>query len=145
MKNLIKTFILFFVIYVPAYSSDIRIETIGFMSGQNIYITYLALGFLYDSYEKGVYDAGFTSLMVKEINASCKKSKINTQDLLDKKVLTGNDEDYGKNIIDTYDTLMSEANSINSVIESGNSDTVKQFERNKSKTWDKIQTLLNIE
>ncbi len=145
MKSSVLLLLMLFLIVISVYSEDIKLETIGILGGQNLYLTYTSLGLLFDSYDRGVYDADFTLQLSRDITSSCRKSKSYIQSLLDKKILTGNDLQFGNNMLEAYDNLIFEANSIISIVEAKNSDTLKQYQRLKNKAWEKIQSLLNIE
>lgn len=140
-------FIIFFVFFISAeyLSSDIRLETIGVLGGQNLYFIYTTIGLLADNFNNNIYDSNFSTQLSKDIIASCKRSKNYFQNLLDENILTGNDIQFGNNMVEAYDNLISEANAFISTIESSNSETTKQFNKYKTKAWDKIQSILKLE
>lgn len=133
--------ILFFL--QPLNAADSRVEAIGVLGGQNLYFTYTAVGVLADAYKAGVYSSEFTKKLSKEMMASCRKARATIMTLIDDKTLTGADKIFGRLMIDAYDALIDEVNALVSVIETDNSEARKDFESFKSRSWSKIQAVLN--
>jgi hypothetical protein len=128
-----------------AFADDTRLETIGVLGGQNLYLTYSGLGLLYQNYQAQSADPDFSIKFAKNFISSCRKSKTSIQKLIDGQLLTGEDAVLGKNLADCYEQLITEANAFIGLVENRNSETEKQFQLFKNKAWIKIQSILNID
>jgi hypothetical protein len=131
--------------FTTLFAGDLAIEAIGVLGGQNLYYSYMTLGFASDKLEKGLSEPNFVAGIARDVSSSCKRSRNYFQKLIDKSLLTGEDAQLGRQIMDAYDSLSSFANSLLSVIETRNTDTLKQFDKYRTSSWGKIQTILKLE
>ncbi len=144
MKKVAFAFIAAVLFITPVWSADIRIESIGALGGQNLYFVYLTLGYVTEAYEKGAADPDSTRDIARNVLSSCKRTRSYFLKLLDQRHLTGEDAQLGKQILDAYDALISQGNALISVIETRNSDTIRQLERSRTSSWGKIETILRL-
>jgi hypothetical protein len=145
MKKAILAAAIIFCSFTLLSAGDLGIETIGVLGGQNLYYSYMTLGLAAEQLDKGSYTPDLVSGIAKDVAQSCKKSRNYFQKLIDKNILTGEDAQLGRQIMDAYDSVSSFANSLLSVIETRNSETLKAFEKYRTSSWGKIQTILKLE
>lgn len=145
MKRIALVLVILAGFFSAAAASELSIETIGVLGGQNLYYTYMTMGLVSDNFDKGTGTADFSVGIAKDVIASTKRSRNYFIKLIDKGILSGEDAQLGRQMIDAYDSISSFANAFISVVETRNSETVKQLEKYKNSAWGKIQTILNLE
>ena len=145
MKRIALVLAVLLGLVTSAWTSELSIETIGALGGQNLYYSYMALGLVTDQFDKGVCTSDFAVGIAKDVLASCKRSRNYFVKLIDRGILAGEDAQLGKQMMDAYDSISSFANAFISVVETRNSETLKQLEKYKNSAWGKIQTILNLE
>jgi hypothetical protein len=144
MKRVLLLFFFFFL-GTNVYSSDLKLEAIGILSGQNLYLTYTSLNIASDFYEAQMNNSLYYIALAKEMASSSKKSRDTLQKLLDQNVLQGEDLVLGKNMIASYEVLISEAYAFISLIENRNSETIEKFKKYKGKAEYSVKSILKIE
>jgi hypothetical protein len=144
MKKIFLCLFFFGCFHSAVFADSDELETIGILSGQSLYISYTAIGLVFDNFNTGAYDSDFSMRLCKAIAASCKKSKASIQRLIDKGGLNSGDEDQAKEIITVYESLVSESNALASVIENNSAYTAQQFQTYRLRAWSKIESLLNL-
>ena len=146
MKNfLIKGLLLVILLPVSLFSAGSNMETIGVLSGQNLYFMYTSLSMLADAQEAGIYKSDFTINLAKDIQASSRKSRASLQKLIDDKSLSSGDSDTVKGLLDVYDSLDSLSLAVVNYAESRNTESKKQVDKYRTKSWERIQLLLKLE
>lgn len=123
---------------------ELLLEAVGALSGQNMYLTYMALGNVADSYASGLYKVEFAAQMADELNEMIGMTVKQYNDMLNSKLLV--DEDYNAilKFVDVYTALGEEAAGLKAMIVQNNEENIGMFERGRQKSWKFISEILGI-
>jgi len=127
----------------PSGNQELLLETLGTVSVQGLYLSYMAMGSLSDGFVVQSYDTETTKIvMTTYINlaSTCK-------DQLSKLTLDGNlskeDKKILKEIEVSYGYLIAQGNALLNYIQSGSEEELTKFEFNRKQAGNKIDQLIN--
>ncbi len=148
MKNLLYIIIVIFTLGntpIKAQDNGILLETIGVLSAQTLYLTYVSIGTLTDGHANGNYDDEFSKNALKEYQNMAVIAKDQLKKLLNSPAITGEDFIFIDEMASTLEILRAEAEGYASYIETGNVQYVDIYEKKRNEAWDKITKLLDLE
>ena len=130
---------------VKANNLNLLLETCGALSFQGIYITFTAIGTLSDGYTAGMYDKEFASGLMSEyiILSTTVNEQLNT--LLKANILSSEDTAFIIELNNIYQLLISEAQAYIDYLASGEESYIYIYDSNRTKAWDKIAKLFELE
>ncbi len=152
MKKIVLSFfvsVMLFPLAMPSVShaqsqEDIRLETIGALSVQGIYLTYSSIGSLADAYENEVYEKKQTLKILSEYLALAKVAKSQLEKMVDETNLSEGDEKIIQQCIEIYILLIAEGEALEKYVETGTSSYTDTFHNKRKAAWTKIKALLNL-
>ncbi|TGN10102.1 hypothetical protein [Leptospira ilyithenensis] len=127
-----------------AGNHGILLESIGTLSAQGLYLTYMSIGTLSDGFVSQAYDKETTeNIMTSYVNLSkiC-KDQIST--LIKEGNLSADDKKFLKEIESTYGYLILQGQAILSYIATSDQTQLKAFESNRLEAWKRITKILDI-
>ncbi|BDA78257.1 hypothetical protein LPTSP3_g11870 [Leptospira kobayashii] len=127
-----------------AGNQGILLESIGTLSAQGLYLTYMSIGTLSDGFVSQAYDKETTeNIMNSYVNLSkiC-KDQIST--LIKEGNLSAEDKKFLKEIESTYGHLILQGQAILGYIATSDQTQLKVFESNRLEAWKKIAKILDI-
>ncbi|WP_411823123.1 hypothetical protein [Leptospira sp. 'Mane'] len=125
-------------------NQGILLESIGTLSAQGLYLTYMSIGTLSDGFVSQAYDKETTeNIMNSYVNLS-KICKDQISVLIKEGNLSNDDKKLLKDIESTYGYLILQGQAILGYIATSDQSQLKVFESNRLEAWKRITTILNI-
>ena len=128
-----------------AGNQGVFLETIGFLSAQSLYLTYISIGTTADGFAKETYDQDAATQLIQTYQNFTTGAKDQLNLVLTEGNLSEEDTDIINNIIAGFDLLNAEATSYLSYIETGDEKYINQFTKQKDKAWKHIAELMGLE
>jgi len=151
MKKITKSMILVLVLLFafggvihPKSKNTILLNTLGVLSAQGIYLTYIAIGATADGYVKKAYDDKTAKNLLGEYMRVIRVTKNQMKVLLKKRVVRGSDVKFVKQLIITYDYLFYEALGFKTYIDTKEQIQAQRYNKYRKKAWSKISKLLGL-
>lgn len=144
--GILITFLFLFRIGVQSHenSKNILLGTVGGLSAQGVYLTYVSIGTLADGYVYKAFNKKMATSLLGEYIGLAGNSKNLLKKLIDQKIVSGRDINFVKDLIITYDLLIAEANAFRQYVATDDKNQIKIYDSNRKKAWAKISKLLNI-
>lgn len=149
MKKIVFVIMLFATCLIQAQTQGdtekMLLETMGALSGQNMYLTYLSLGNIADTYASGIYKNEFAAELADELTEMIKKTNKQYNDLLASNKLFGDDYNAILKFVDVYNALLEESQGLKNMIVLRNKENIGQYESGRQKAWTLISEILGIQ
>lgn len=145
MKKRLYSVIFVLLMVTGASAGDVQLETIGSSIASNLYLTYISLGVLGDSYTKSVYDKDQTINLVGIIVAQSKVQKEQMSKLLSSGEVPESDRVFMQNVITCYQYLIDEGTYMIEFINTNSQPSLKKYDSNRQNAWAMISKLLGFE
>ena len=126
------------------FANEILLETIGAQGGGNIYLTYLSLGVLADSYTKEVYAKEQAVNLVTSLERQSEVQKNYFEKLLKSNDVPADDKAFIKKMIACYSLLIDEAKYLAEFINTGKEASVKKFQAKREQAWKSVSEILGL-
>lgn len=142
-----RFFSLLFVLLMGtgAFAGDVEMETIGSSIASNLYLTYISLGVLGDSYTKEVYDKEQTVNLASIIVSQSKVQKEQMAKLLKSPEVQDSDKVFLQNVITCYQYLIDEGTFMIEFINTNSQESLKKYDTNRQNAWALISKLLGFD
>ena len=124
---------------------DTLLETCGVLSAQGVYITYTSIGTLGDAYAYGVYDDETTSTILSEYIGMSEGVNEQLNFVLKSGILNSEDIGFVIELNNIYELLIAEADAFNKFIQTKDESYIHIYESNRTKAWNKISQLFELE
>ncbi|TGN17578.1 hypothetical protein [Leptospira idonii] len=122
--------------------TPLLLESIGTLSAQGVYLTYMSIGALSDGFVAQVYDKeAAQSIMTSYVHLS-KICQTQLSKLLKEGNLSSEDKKYIREIEITYGHLINQGQAIIDYIESSDQTHLKTFESNRLEAGKRIEKLI---
>ncbi len=129
---------------LKAQDTDLLLETIGVLSAQGLYLTYVSIGTLADGHANGNYDNDFTIQALQEYQNLAIVSRDQLKKLLTSPSIKGEDIIFIDDLISTLELLRGEAEGYSKYLETGSEEYIKIYDKKRTDAWDKITVLLDL-
>jgi hypothetical protein len=129
----------------PSNQTFVLLETLGTVSAQGLYLTYMAMGSLADGFVSQSYDKETTkTIMTSYVNLTtvCRNQLVK---LLKEGELSTEDKQVIKDIEVTYGHLILQGQAILDFINTSDTKHLNVFENNRKEAGRRIDKLLNLE
>ena len=152
MNKKLLTFILFCSLLLTSMSfsysqtknDEAYLGTIANVVGHDLYISYVYLGSLTDSYIYRVYAQKFALNLLHEYVDYISIMKKQMESLTENKLIPAADTPYVNMQIKAYETMRLQALEFIKYVETGESQYVETFENLRREAWSLIATILGI-
>ncbi len=121
-----------------------ELAAVGGLGASNMYTSFLALGAIRDNFISGTYDAETSMSLVQVISSLLASSIEQLRAVQESTSVSDGDAVFLKDMVDTYATLRSEAQSLASYVQTGDTADDEQFQQEREKAWGQISRLLNL-
>lgn len=150
MKKILMIFSILLIVGSSSFSQQISkdemlLEAIGAFSGQNMYLTYLSLGNIADSYASGVFKNEFALQITDELSEMIAMTIRKYDEMLSSKLIFGDDYNALMKFLDVYSALQEQSAGLRAMVLDNNEDNVGKFERGRQKAWKQISEMLGLE
>jgi hypothetical protein len=142
-KILVLIISMFFTIFL--FANTLFLETIGAMGGSNIYLTFLSLGVLADSYSKEIYDKEQTINLTTVIERQARVQKDYLEKMLKSNDVPSEDKAFIKKMIECYNLLIEEAKYLVEFVNTGKESSAKNFQKKREQAWKSISDILGLD
>lgn len=152
MKKSVWFIILFSFFVSSVYSQDktqdkkhdMIMESLGASSGSNLYLTFMMIGLLGDSYQKNMMDGENVIQNTKVVIAQSNVVRQYFEKMLEKKMFNTSDEPFARKIIYSYSLLQKEGNALIQYIETKDKKYVEEYHKNRELAKEQISQLLGL-
>lgn len=145
MKKRIYSLIFVLLMGTGAFAGDVEMETIGSSIASNLYLTYISLGVLGDSYTKEVYEKEQTVNLVSIIVSQAKVQKEQMAKLMKSSEIQQSDKEFLKNVITCYQYLIDEGTYMIEFINTNSQESLKKYDSSRQSAWAMISKLLGFD
>ncbi len=125
-------------------NSDLKLEIIGSVSASNLYLSYLTIGVIADSYTKKVYDNQRTVSFVKAAVVQAGLQKKTLEKLIQANEVSGSDLEAVKKMVDCYSLLADEGNYFIDYINTKSKDSLRNYDGKRKEAWALISQIMGI-
>ena len=127
------------------FANGLLLETIGAQGGSNIYLTFLSLGVIADSYTKEVYEKEQTASLVKSIEMQAAVQKNYFEKLLKSNEVPSEEKAFIKKMIECYTLLIDEAKYLSEFVNTGKEAAIKKFQSKREQAWKSVSEILGLD
>lgn len=124
------------------FADEDYLYTIGAVEGSNLYMSYLTIGLLGDSFENGVYDAAMAKEITLEVTSLTKNTRETLNNLIETGKVSGDDRTLILEMIQAHDLLEKQA--VELVKYTENKDVPNDFQFYRKESWNRIAKILGI-
>lgn len=130
----------------PPKSTETQLlhETIGVLSAQGIFLTYVSIGTIADGYAAGTYDYATASDLLSSASNISRICRTQLESLSKAKSLQGDDIKYVYGLIEVYDLLIAQSDAYATYMETEKDEHREAYSVSRDKAWEKIAILLDI-
>lgn len=121
------------------------LETFGYQAATNVYVVYISIGTLADSFGKQVYDASTVIQLTSEHSGLIKGNMKQLQLLLNSKIFSQEDKKMLEEVRSIYSVLLLQSNGLKNLASTGQEKYLTQYSEARKTAWKKISSLLNID
>jgi|GEM_PF-666618 len=129
----------------PSNATQLYLQTIGTVSAQSVYLTYLAIGTLTNSFASQAMDKESTMQILQEYISLSKACRDQLGTLAQEGKLTNEDKKVIRELETIYGLLIAEGQSFLDYIETGDNSYLSSFEENRKNALNRISKLLRIQ
>lgn len=123
---------------------DVALYAVGSLSASNLYLSYLVLGTVADSYSQGIYTEEVAASLTNEAMFMNTNAQRALEQLLSQGRLAPEDAAAVQRIAQTYSTLTKEAEALILFI-NDKENTGEEFQTYRREAWQQISTLLGLD
>jgi len=124
---------------------QVMLETIGHLSAQSLYLSYLVSNTIADGHSQNLYDNAMAIELLNKVIAFAQQTPQQMDKLLASGKLGDEDIIYVNNLIEAFQLITAQAGAYRNFITSGNKTHLQTFSNKRKEAWQKISILLNIE
>jgi len=126
-----------------APEDNVYLEAIGGFGGSYMYMTYAYIGVTADAYSKDIYTASQVKVMMEETVGMLQKL-VKTLQTIRATNIVDSDKNYLDSMIEVYNLLKLEAESLAAFVSSNDRTDVEKYEQARKQAWPRIKKLLGI-
>ncbi|MFZ5551778.1 MAG: hypothetical protein ACOZCO_01580 [Bacteroidota bacterium] len=121
------------------------LDSYGAVSSMYLYNTYIVIGSVGDGFEKGVYDAAYTKLIMNEQISAADNIISGYKAVLATGTITREDSVTLKEMADCCELLKAEATALNVYADDSSAINGDKFQEKRKAAWAKIAEILGFE
>ncbi len=144
MRTKVLSLVAAILISTAAFADGLQLETIGASGGSNLYLTYLSISVIADSYTKKIYQRDQTVSLITSIIAQAGVQKDYLEKLMKSEEVSQSDKEFLKKMIDCYSLLMDEGKYFVEYANSGSAASLKAYSAKREQAGALISDLLGI-
>ncbi len=144
MKMRVAAFIVSLVISTSAMASDLQLQAIGASTASNLYLSYLSIGVIADSYTKNVYAKDQTLSFVSSIVAQGGVQKDYLQKMIDQGDIPEGEVEFVNKMITCFKLLSDEGNSLMDYVKTGNNASLTKYDQKRKEAWALISEIMGL-
>ena len=144
MKQKIIALIISMFITTSLFANSLMLETIGAMGGGNIYLTYISIGVIADSYSKEVYEKEQAVNLLSSIENQAGVQKGYLDKMMKSNDVSSEDKAFIKKMIGCYNLLIDESKYFAEFINTGKQSSLKNFQTKREQAWKSISDILGL-
>ena len=130
---------------VPPPGDELLRESLGPVSAQSLYATYLAIGAICDGTAQNVYDQETAATLLLHLNRISDMMAEQMGKLLSSGLLHGEDIAAVQGIMEASHTLSAQAKAYRDFIRTGSREHSRIYQEKRQDAWQRIKTILNIQ
>lgn len=144
MKKRVAAFIVSLVISTSAMASDLQLQAIGASTASNLYLSYLSIGVIADSFTKNVYSKDQTTSFVSSVVAQAGVQKDYLQKMIDGGDIPEGEMEFVRKLMKCFQLIMDEGNSLMEYVRTGNNDSLTKYDAKRKEAWTLISEIMGF-
>ncbi|HOP64795.1 MAG TPA: hypothetical protein PK358_17320 [Spirochaetota bacterium] len=132
------------VVATSAMASDLQLQAIGASVASNLYLSYLSMGVIADSYTKKVYSKDQTLSFVSSVVAQGGVQKDYLQKMIASGDIPENDQEFVQKMIKCFELLIDEGNFLNDYVRKGDNDSLAKYDNKRKEAWALISEIMGF-
>ncbi len=144
MKKTVAALIVSLFISVSAMASDLQLQAIGASTASNLYLSYLSIGVIADSYTKKVYAKEQTVSFVSSVVAQAGVQKDYLQKMIDSNDIPESEKEFVGKMMSCFDLLIAEGNSLTDYVKTGNTASLTAYDNKRKEAWSLISEIMGF-
>lgn len=144
MKKRVAAFIVTMIVSVSAMASDLQLQAIGASTASNLYLSYLSIGVIADSYTKKVYAKEQTISFVSSVVAQGGVQKEYLQKMIEGGDIPEGEQEFVQKMITCFDLLMTEGNNLIDYVKTGSNDSLTAYDSKRKEAWALISEIMGF-
>lgn len=117
------------------------LQTLGYMTGQSVLITHMAVGTLADAFVAKTYKSGEATTFVATYIDITKGMKDQMNKLIEADTLDKSDTQFIRSTVEVLDLVLKEANALKAFVSSGDDADATAYDKARKKALKEIKTL----
>lgn len=118
------------------------LETTGFQTTSNLYITFVSIGLLADAYSKGIYQKETVEQICSQYGNLLAGNRERLQKMQSYSFLSADDRLLLKDMSEIYVLLLQENNALRNLVRSEDDKYLQKYSEAHQQAWEKIKKLL---
>jgi len=144
MKKRAAAFVFFLLFSVASFASDMQLQAIGASTASNLYLSYLSIGVIADSYTKKVYEKDQTVIFVSSVVAQAGVQKDYLRKMMNSGDIPDNEHYFVEKLIKCYELLMDEGNNLVDYVKTGNNASLIKYDNKRKEAWSLISEIMGF-
>lgn len=144
MKKRIAAVIVSLLVSVSAMASDLQLQAIGASTASNLYLSYLSIGVIADSYTKKVYAKEQTVSFVSSVVAQAGVQKEYLQKMIDSNDIPESEKEFVGKMMSCFDLLVAEGNNLMDYVKTGNAASLTAYDAKRKEAWALISEIMGF-
>jgi len=145
MKKRVAVFILSLFIATSAMASDLQLQAIGASTASNLYLSYLSIGVIADSFTKGVYSKDQTVSFVSSVVAQSGVQREYLQKMIDAGEIPEGEMEFVRKLMKCFQLIMEEGNNLMDYVKTGNNASLTKYDNKRKEAWALISEIMGFE
>jgi len=145
MKKRAAAFIVSLFISVSAMASDLQLQAIGASTASNLYLSYLSIGVIADSFTKGVYPKEQTISFVSSVVAQGGVQREYLQKMIDAGDIPEGEMEFVRKLMTCFQLIMDEGNNLMDYVKTGNNASLTKYDTKRKEAWALISEIMGFE
>ncbi len=144
MKKRAAAFLFFIFFSFAAFASDMQLQAIGASTASNLYLSYLSIGVIADSYIKKVYEKEQTVIFVNSVVAQAGVQKEYLRKMMESGDIPENEHYFVEKLIKCYELLMDEGNNLVDYVKTGSNSSLMKYDNKRKEAWSLISEIMGF-
>jgi len=144
MKKRLVAFIISLVVSTSAMASDLQLQAIGASVASNLYLSYLSIGVIADSFTKKVYSKEQTASFVSSVVAQGGVQKDYLLKMIESGDIPEEEQAFVQKMIKCFDLLIDEGNYLSDYVKTGKNDSLAKYDEKRQEAWALISEIMGL-
>jgi len=126
-------------------ASDLQLQAIGASTASNLYLSYLSIGVIADSFTKGVYPKDQTVSFVSSVVGQGGVQREYLQKMIDAGEIPEGEMEFVRKLMTCFQLIMDEGNNLIDYVKTGNAASLTKYDTKRKEAWALISQIMGFE